>query len=806
MAHAFVIDLAAQPAAVDGMKAAALQSFTASLAVRVQPAADDALVNAVRQLLGAEQTAGAVLPLVARWEMTGAAGTEAKRAVGQAAARLADASIPDDIRGQMAVNLLGVRTLDPSLLTSVAGLVGGNSSAGLQRVVIEALGATDDPAAGQALLAALPKLDFDLREAVIGQLLKRVDWSAALVRALADRSLDPGLLGLANLARFRTHADPGVAREAAKVIDELRGPEQKEKETLIASLRAELVRPGDTSGGAKVFTQNCAPCHKFKEEGADFAPNLTGMGAHGAEDLLTHIVDPNRVVEPNFVSASIETKDDLIYDGIVLRENNEMVVLRNQTAETEIRKDNILSRRATGRSLMPEGFEQLGAGALRDLLTYLCADEQRYRILDLSGAFTANTSRGIYTTPQSRDESLRFRKWGTIRHRDVPFDIINPLRTATGNNVIVLQGGAAMSRNYPKQVEIRVGLPVRTLHFLGGIGAWAHPLGRKDQPAAKVIVHFAGGGTEEIVLRNGVEIADYIARIDVPGSEALENLDDLLQQGRQVRYFAKPLARPGRVEKLTVSSEVTEVAPTFVAITAELAEGGADGATRPAAVQAGAAADSPGQIRVLLVGAGSSHDFPRWFLQEDGQLFESTGRARVLTTGEPDEVLKHIDQLDVLYLSNNAPYTNPAARKAVMDFARGGKGVLLVHAGLWYNWKDWPEYNRDLAGGGSRGHDRLGEFEVKVTEPDHPLVKGLPASFRITDELYWFEPDSEGPPIRVLATAHSAQKDRIYPMIFVVEHARARIAGITLGHDGAAHTHPAYRQLLQNALDWAARR
>jgi hypothetical protein len=372
-----------------------------------------------------------------------------------------------------------------------------------------------------------------------------------------------------------------------------------------------------------------------------------------------------------------------------------------------------------------------------------------------------------------------------------------------------------MARNYPRQVELKVGLPVKSLHFLGGVAGWGYPLGVKDKPAAKVIAHYPGGRTEEIVLKNGVEIADYIARIDVPGSEALDKLDDLLQQGRQLRYFVKPLTQPGVVEKLTLASEANEVAPTFVAITAELTGDAVPlvparaAASAPAtATTAAATADlnAGSKTRILLVGAGSSHDFPRWFLEEDGRLFESSGRARVLTTGQPDEVLDHVGQLDVLYLSNNAPYANPAARAAVLDFARRGKGLLLVHAGLWYNWKDWPEYNRDLAAGGSRGHDRLGEFEVKVTEPGHPLVKGIPATFRITDELYWFEPDTNGPPIRVLATAHSPQKNQLYPMIFVVQHPQARIAGITLGHDGAAHTHPAYRRLMLNALDWAATR
>src|ERR1043166_9031690 len=98
----------------------------------------------------------------------------------------------------------------------------------------------------------------------------------------------------------RAHADPVVAAKAAKVIAELKGPEQKEKDALIARLRPEVLKPGDAANGAKLFTQNCAVCHKLKNEGADFAPNLTGMGAHGPEDLMVHILDPNRVVEPNF--------------------------------------------------------------------------------------------------------------------------------------------------------------------------------------------------------------------------------------------------------------------------------------------------------------------------------------------------------------------------------------------------------------------------------------------------------------------------------------------------------------------------
>ena len=53
-------------------------------------------------------------------------------------------------------------------------------------------------------------------------------------------------------------------------------------------------------------------------------------------------------------------------------------------------------------------------------------------------------------------------------------------------------------------------------------------------------------------------------------------------------------------------------------------------------------------------------------------------------------------------------------RKAIFDFADAGRGLLLVHPALWYNWPDWPEYNRVLVGGGARSHDKYGEFEVTV--------------------------------------------------------------------------------------------
>ena len=62
-----------------------------------------------------------------------------------------------------------------------------------------------------------------------------------------------------------------------------------------------------------------------------------------------------------------------------------------------------------------------------------------------------------------------------------------------------------------------------------------------------------------------------------------------------------------------------------------------------------------------------------------------------------------------------------------------------------------------------------------------------------------------GVEIEVLATATSTsgQNAGTYPQVFVVKHPKAKIAGITLGHDERAHDLPEYQAILKNAVKWA---
>ncbi len=209
-------------------------------------------------------------------------------------------------------------------------------------------------------------------------------------------------------------------------------------------------------------------------------------------------------------------------------------------------------------------------------------------------------------------------------------------------------------------------------------------------------------------------------------------------------------------------------------------------------------------VKALMVGGGASHDFDRWYKGEDVRTLENEGLASVTYTDDPATILGHLPHIDVLILSNNQPISDEATRKAIFEFLNSGKGLLLLHAAVWYNWKDWPEYNKEIVGGGSNGHDKYGPFEITVTNKKHPVMKNVPSKFTLSDELYYHKIDPHGAKVEVLATAQMPGKAESYPNIFTVAHPKARIAGIALGHDAASHELPAYKTLLRNALKWTA--
>jgi type 1 glutamine amidotransferase len=159
---------------------------------------------------------------------------------------------------------------------------------------------------------------------------------------------------------------------------------------------------------------------------------------------------------------------------------------------------------------------------------------------------------------------------------------------------------------------------------------------------------------------------------------------------------------------------------------------------------------------------------------------------------------------------NRKFFDTPAYRKALFAFAAAGKGIVMHHPGTWYGFADWPELNAQIVGGGARGHDKIAKYSVNALQPAHPIMKNVPASFEVEDELYYInaEPEKIPPgtsPIDVLAeTSPSVKFKKPHPVVWTTKHPTARIVGLTIGHDGRVHDLAPFKTLLTNAVKWAS--
>src|SRR5512145_1376327 len=149
------------------------------------------------------------------------------------------------------------------------------------------------------------------------------------------------------------------------------------------------------------------------------------------------------------------------------------------------------------------------------------------------------------------------------------------------------------------------------------------------------------------------------------------------------------------------------------------------------------------------------------------------------------------------------PDPGPKARANLQRVVRSGKGLVLVHFACGA-FQEWPEFV-ELAGRAwdpkLRGHDPHGKFNVKITDTQHPAMKGM-KDFETTDELYTCLAGET--PIKVLATARSKVDNKDYPMAFVLNYGKGRVFHSVLGHDVPALANPDVGRLFRNACAWAA--
>ena len=806
--------VASAPAEVAELKVAFLDSIAQKNNLKV--AMTPQLAKDLDTLLQAPDTAQHVLPLVAAWDEKGDLKGSIGKIVHDLSEKLGDNSASVSDRAQ-AASLLAKVNSDVARKPLVAILLNKEALVELQSVVIKELGESGQ---GKLLAQLFPKLDAKLQGAAFDEVVKRPESTLNLLEQVAKGEVSAADIGPGNVSRLRSHPDKAVASRAEELIDQLM-PGMKELAATIAKLTPEVVKPGDAVAGKLVFGAACAICHRYDDLGThDVGPPLTGMGSHGAAELLVHLVDPNREVDPSFWQWNITLKNGEALAGVIASENSASLTLRNQGGDTEIRKDDIAQRVNTRRSLMPEGLDALGAKNLRDILTYLTAEDGRYRILDMREAYTADARKGLFSHEKSTDDSIFPMKYGNIVSEEIPFFLMDPATSLDGDSLLVLKGGPRRSTasTYPQKVEIPVGLEATRFYLMSGIAGWGYPAISDDRPALKVTVNFADGSTEVTEFLNKVAFGDYNHETENSGSLLLQ---DVVSRG-QARLITVPVKKTGTVKSLILESYGNGIAPVVMSITADLSSEGAPVKTVSENSQKSAAAkfqDEPAEstiatgqkfaepkaengTRVLLLGAGSSHHFPRDFIGADRETLRKVKGVDAIGTMNLAESLQLLPQADVLIFSgNHEQWGTDEFQKALNDFADAGKGIILIHAATWSH--PWKGYNARFVGGDTKGHG-YGDVTALNKKKGHPVMKGVPDTFHIEDESYHFNFFKDAKVELLAENKPDGQTPTSHPALWVVMDPKTRIVCYTHGHAVEAHANKNYQQILRNAVKWVA--
>lgn len=224
-------------------------------------------------------------------------------------------------------------------------------------------------------------------------------------------------------------------------------------------------------------------------------------------------------------------------------------------------------------------------------------------------------------------------------------------------------------------------------------------------------------------------------------------------------------------------------------------------------------------VKLLLLSGQSNHDWKTTTPLIE-RAFKESGRFAVEITEHPEALTaRQLARFDVLVSNWNSFHreTPPpvvewpeATRAAYLDFVRGGKGHVVIHAGSssFYHERDWPEYHELVMaryGFGMTGHGVQHIFPVRIEAGEHPITRGM-REFAIHDELW--HSASVVSNATVLASAYSSLdlrgSGRDEPIAFVRNYGEGRSFTILLGHGTLALTNAAFKSLLCRGTEWAA--
>ena len=583
--QALSVRVIAEHLARSDMNAAGLEKLLASLA-NANPSAADAVIEGLasgwpknsqiklteaseatlEKLIGtmSAQSRGSLVRLANQWGSERLKKYASEISAGMLAA-VEDSEAAPKKRIAAASDLISLDPANEEVVSKLIATITPQMPPAVASGVVRALADSTASSVSSAMIKAWPSLTPSLRGDVISVLMKRPKTTQDMLASIKEGTIAIADLSLDQRQSLRSHPDREVRAAAEKIMAASGGLVSADRQKVLDTYMPTTHATGDAKIGKALFTKNCANCHKHSGEGNEIGPDLTGMAVHPKEELLVHILDPNRSVEGNFRRYTVLTADGQVLSGMLAAESNSAVELIDAEAKRHsIARDDIERITSTNKSLMPEGFEQqLKPDDMTNLLEFL-ASKGRYVPLQLGAVASAISTKGLFSDDDNGPDRMVFRDWKPKEFEGVPFYLVDPVGKTKPNIVLLYGPNAPLAAKMPKSVTLPCNMVVKSIHMLSGVSGWGFPY--DDEKTTSMIVRFkyADEEIEDHPLVNGVHFADYIRRVDVPESKFAFSL-----QGQQIRYLSVSPKRQAVVKSVELIKGPDRTAPIVMAITAE---------------------------------------------------------------------------------------------------------------------------------------------------------------------------------------------------------------------------------------------
>jgi putative membrane-bound dehydrogenase-like protein len=208
------------------------------------------------------------------------------------------------------------------------------------------------------------------------------------------------------------------------------------------------------------------------------------------------------------------------------------------------------------------------------------------------------------------------------------------------------------------------------------------------------------------------------------------------------------------------------------------------------------AAEPVTPLKVLFLG-DQGHHVPAERFAQGSPVLASRGINLTYTEKLADLNPENLAKYDALAVYANIDEITPDAAKALLDYVAGGGGFVPLHCAS-YCFRNNAEIVALI--GGQFDHHGTGEFDTKVVDPEHPIMKGL-KPFHTWDETYVHSKHNTKDRT-VLQTRREGNTDE--PWTWVRTHGKGRIFYTAYGHDAVTWGNPGFHDLIERGIRWAA--